>query len=744
MADTTDKAPPTRIRVDLSYDWAFVKRNPGRRWLREGSEPGDEVVDLPHSWNSRDTFQAGVKYYRGYGSYRKVFQMPADLPHEDYLWSIRSEGFYGTGDVWLNGHKLSRVDGQYLGFCLPADRYLPFDAPSILGIRLINKCRSYVLPGIDDPDFLLYGGLAGRVWVEGVPRIHVNRDETRIITPLISGKDVEVVIRFVVVNGWDRPRNCSVTWTLEDEQGIVVVASDPMPMNLDRQGNSGLVAVRLRLLAPHLWSPDSPALYRARCRITADGTVVDNVAVRFGIRKAEFRPRQGFFLNGERLELRGCNRHECMPGFGNALPENLHREDAVLIRKMGLNFVRLSHYPEHPAFLDACDELGILVYAEIASWKSVRSGWWLRSACRQMRAMIARDRNRPSVILWGMGNESRSRRAYLTLRELVREQDPTRPVIYAENHHHRAVREKTVGIPDVWGVNYELDAIDVGCEASAQKNVVVSECSNYPPAVRGALDKELEQVALIDGDLQKIAGRPFDNTQGRPGVAGFALWCFNDYATLRKERYMRHCGIVDAWRVPKLAAAFLRAKYGTAPFVRVFGDWGHSSGPESGTRELHIMTNCREVVILRNGQPVATVTGGPHRVQTVPFEPGKLTVTGTRDGVEAKYELASFSAAARVDLKPEKADGDAEQRETVGILVRITDEDGHVVTTWSGKVRVTVEGAAGARTYREDNAVDVAGGIGRFFISGNGKIGVATLKGACETLAAATAKVNFH
>lgn len=737
MADTTETVHPMRIRVDLSNDWAFVKRNPGRRWLREGSEPGDEVVDLPHSWNSRDTFHAGTPYYRGHGAYRKVFQMPADVPYEDYLWSIQSEGFYGTGDVWLNGRKLGTVDGQYLGLDLATRGYLPFDAPSILGIRLTNRCRSHVLPGIDDPDFLLYGGLAGKVWVAGVPKFHLDRDTVRIVTEsLLPSRDVDVAIHFAVANRWDNERNGSVSWTIEDGAGQAVAAADPLALHLDGQSGSGEISVKLRVTSPRLWSPDEPALYAARWQLTMGTVVVDEGVERFGIRTPEFRQRQGFFLNGERLELRGCNRHESIPGFGSALPAALHREDAAAIKNLGLNFVRLSHCPQHPAFLDACDELGILVYAEVASWKSVRSGRWLTSACRQMHGMIVRDRNRPSVILWGMGNESRSRRAYLRLREQVRELDPTRPVIYAENHHHRAVRERTVGIPDVWGLNYELEVIDAGVDASVLKNVIVSECSNFPPAVRGDLEKEAEQVALIEGDLKKL--------EGKPAVAGFALWCFNDYATMRKERYNRHCGIVDAWRVPKMSAAFLKAKYAREPFVKVFGSWGKPPGPETGQRAMHIFTNCDQVLMVRNGVPVATVTGAPHIVQSIAFEPGRLTFTGSRDGREARYELMSFGDASRVDLKLEEADGDADQRETLGVVVRITDDAGQVVTSWNGKVRVTVEGAAYARTYRQDNAVDIAAGLGRFFISANGKIGVATLKVSCETLAPAVARASFH
>jgi len=243
-----------------------------------------------------------------------------------------------------------------------------------------------------------------------------------------------------------------------------------------------------------------------------------------------------------------------MPGFGRALPLPQHRRDAELIKAMGLNFVRLSHYPQHPEFLDACDELGILVYAEVASWKSVRGGRWLSRACRQMRDMVVRDRNHPSVILWGMGNEGRHRKAFQELYAICKELDPERAVTYAENHLYRARRKGAIGLPDVWGLNYEFDALEEGRDASRLRCVVVSECSNYPHTERGNAEAEETQLETIKADLARIQDLQY--------VAGFALWCFNDYATLRKQRYKRYSGLVDAQRVPKASARWLASEFG--------------------------------------------------------------------------------------------------------------------------------------------------------------------------------------
>ncbi|MCX6998297.1 MAG: hypothetical protein NTV49_14740 [Kiritimatiellaeota bacterium] len=616
----TDKTQP-RVVVDLCQDWRFLRRRVGRRWVRAAGGDEGAPVDLPHCWNQQDDFQEGVVYYRGPGAYRKIFRLPADAPRAGRLWTLESEGFYGTGDVWLNGQRLGRVDGQYLGFELPASRPLRLDGDNLLGIRLTNRCRAHVLPGIKDPDFLLYGGLAGRLRLVGRPELCFTGD-AQVCGEGVLGPAPTAVVRGTVANDSARERIFSVRWTIAAAPRGAVDAEALVELRLAPGARGRVGPLRLAVPGAHRWSPASPRLYQVRGVIEEAGVLVDAAEVRFGFRAAEFRPHQGFFLNGERLELRGCNRHENMPGFGNALPDTLHREDARLIKSLGFNFVRLSHYPEAPVFLDACDELGLLVHAELASWKSVRTGRWLTNACRQLNALIVRDRHHPAIILWGLGNESRSRRAYVRLRAAARTLDPERPVIYAENHFYRAARKKTVGLTDVWGCNYELDALEQGRDAARLGCVVVTECSNYPLARRGDLRAEAEQVALLERDLARLQDQPY--------VAGFALWCLADYGTLRKLRYARHCGVVDAWRLPKMAVALLRARYGSAPFVKIFGDWGLAGGGRP--RDIHIFSNGARTTLTLNGREIAASAGGGHQTLQIPFEPADLCVTMERNG----------------------------------------------------------------------------------------------------------------
>ena len=403
-----------------------------------------------------------------------------------------------------------------------------------------------------------------------------------------------------------------------------------------------------------------------------------------------------------------------------------------LIKELGLNFVRLSHYPQSPDFLDACDKEGLLVYAEIATWKSVRTGRWLRAACRQLAGMIERDRRHPSIILWGMGNESRSRRAYLKLMDTARSLDPTRPLIYAENHLYRAKRKRTIGLPDVWGLNYEFDALEEGRQASRLRNVVVSECSNNPHAVRGDPAEEAKQVAMIRADLDRFRDKPY--------VAGFALWSFGDYATLRKKRYRRFCGIVDAWRVPKMSAALLSALFRDDPFLKCFVDWIEDGSDRQ--RDVHIFTNCETVEVFCNERKVGEEKAKTCVALTLRFEPGKLRVVGSGPHGSAEQTIPSFGPAHHVSFLSPPAQVTAEARETFPVDLEIRDAQDRLVL-WSGRAALQIEGPARWRTHREDGTVTVADGTARAYVTGRGETGCVILKAAAGGLATAETIIDF-
>ena len=727
---------PLRLRHDLSLGWGFVRGRVRRGWLR-GRGDGGEMVDLPHSWNDLDTFQHGRRSYSGFGAYRRELDLPTKVGSG--VWRLRSEGFYGIADVWLDGTPLARVDGQFLGFEINLSGSLAA-GPHVLAVRLDNLFHPNVLPGKRDPDFLLHGGLAGRVWIEWVPALHIDTGHVEVVcTP--DPDRAELLDLRCAVNGLESsPKNGLLSWTITTADGAPVATAEPMPIG------DGTLEGSTNVPKPRCWSPDDPQLYWAECRLETDGSPTDVVRVRFGITRAEFRPRRGFFLDGTRVDLHGCNRHEAIPGFGSALPPELQRADAELLKNYGCNFVRLSHYPQHPMFLDACDKLGIMVYAEIATWKSVRSArGWRRAARRQMRNLIQRDRHHPSVILWGMGNESRSLKAFSELRGISNELDPARPVTYAENNLYRAHRQDTIGIPDVWGVNYELDALEDACASSRLENVIVSECCNHPTSIKGDDREELTQVATLEREWELMMNRPY--------LAGHAVWSLTDYATEHRKRYRRLTGLFDAWRRPKMAAELFRARYAEEPMISLFDTAPGPATPPSrfrrdvpaasnfSDRELHVFTNCESVHLRRDGEPLIDLEGAIHFVVPIGGAFEEISAAGSRRGSNIEARHHRNMRASRIELVAH--DGVFTPGRTITIDVAIFDDDGVTVRDWNGHVRLQAEGDARFHTYTDSDEVVMARGEGRAYLTLGSREGEFMITALAGGLAAGTATIHI-
>jgi beta-galactosidase/beta-glucuronidase len=707
---------PLRQRIDVSDGWEFVRGRVGRRWM-DGRKRGGEVVDLPHCWNRTDTYQFGKRSYSQKGAYRREIEIP-EAPEDSGRWHLRTEGFYGWGDVWLDGQAIARIDGQYLGIDVPLPEAIP-SGRHLLTVRIDNIFQKRVLPGRRDPDFLLYGGLACRVWLEWVPEFHIDTDRVEIEgAPGPDGAEI-LELRWVV-NGLEAaPDNCRLIWEISNSEGEQVAAAGPVPVS------DGLSAISTMVLKARCWSPEDPHLYWAEGRLETDSGTADVVRVRFGVTRAEFRPDEGFFLDGERFDLHGCNRHESIPGLGNALPEELHRADARLLKDYGCNFVRLSHYPQHPAFLDACDELGIMVYAEIASWKSVdSSSVWRRAARRQFRDLILRDRHHPSVIVWGMGNESRSRKAYLEMREIAHELDPARPVTYAENHLYRARREETVGIPDLWSVNYELEALEEARDSCVLRNVIVSECCNFPLSVRGNDGAELTQVATLEYEWKLMDDHPF--------VAGHAVWSFTDYATEYRKRYRRQAGLFDAWRRPKMAAELFRARYAEKPFVSLF---------VTG-RDLHVFSNCERIRLESDDVQTVALEGAPHHVVKFDAAFTGVRAEGSRDGAAVREELRAWGDAAMIAITIDETE--AKPGQAIAVDLTICDDAGTPVRDWNGQVCAEIEGDAQLFSYTDAGEVEISRGEGRTYIQLGQSGGEVVIRASASGLETGTITISPH
>ena len=311
----------------------------------------------------------------------------------------------------------------------------------------------------------------------------------------------------------------------------------------------------------HPWSLEHPSLYTLTVRLIRPGTnglpdrVLDERSTRFGFRTLQF-VAGGLYLNGQRVELRGLNRHQSYAYQGYAMPDSIQRLDAQLLKKeLGCNAVRTSHCPPSPAFLDACDELGILVFTEMPGWQHLGDDTWKAQALQNCREMVCQYRNHPSIFLWGVrvSGSADDEAFYKRTNETVRRLDPTRPTAGARGFHKSQLLE------DVYAYNdYSYRGRGPGCEArgnvtpDTRKGYLISEFGGQQFPAK-AFDDEPHRLAQA---LRYAA--VLNDSIAQQGVAGSFGWCMTDYNTHREfgsgDRVSYH-GVMDLFRNPKLSAA---------------------------------------------------------------------------------------------------------------------------------------------------------------------------------------------
>jgi len=631
-----------------------------------------EKVRLPHSFNAKDTFIPVRGPYRGPAWYRKRFQRPGP----GYIF-LRFDAVWGKVQVWLNGKDLGEHTDGLVGFELELTQHLA-DGENLIAIRVDNSHDPRVLPGKRLPDYNVYGGLCAEVWlVTKGPCFFPWRSLT------ITSRDVHesrarVDIVALLARKDPGARKVRAVARIADAQGGEVLRTGQVS-----PGVNSTFSFHGEIASPRLWSPDSPNLYRVEVSLTADGVPVDSQSEQFGIRSFAFDENRGFIINGKRVQLRGVNRHQDFPGIANVLSPRLNRRDAELIKEMGGNFVRTSHYPQHPSFLAACDELGIAVYEEICTWQFIGGKPFIDSTDAMMADMIRRDRNHPSIVLWGVMNEGRSKKMFDRLKQTALSLDPTRPTVYAENTLAEGVSLGTVFITDVIGINYQLESMDALHSAYPRLKMLVSEHTNAE-VPRGKPDDERKQVDRIAHDLDIIEPRAF--------VAGSALWSMHDYGTDYEPVWpIQRSGILDEYRNPKEAFYMIAARWRQDPVVHIASDWNfpHSEGQEV---EVRVYANCDTVELSLGGHSLGAKKGLNPTVWRIPYSHGTISAVGRKGNAQPVMDsMAEPGEATRIELTgPEGIAADG--KDAACVVARVTDRDGNVVPSFQHPVLFKARG----------------------------------------------------
>ena len=583
--------------IPLNDGWEFMKE-PTEAFLR-GEEALAEAVRLPHTGTLLPYNYTEELTYQYVSGYRRKLTLPP-LAGGRRLF-VHFDGAAQHSRLLFNGATLLEHPCGYTGFTAELTAHAR-EGDNLLALVLDSREDLDQPPFGNEIDYLTYQGVyrGCRLTLTGASFladlfVHT-RGETAGVELAEVGSGTEVLLRLTDGAG---------KTVLEEKQKLPPSSENTLPLPAGLPVEKPQCRSRsLKLHCPGVrrWSTDDPALYTMTAVLLGeDGEALDERSVRFGFRDAEFRT-EGFFLNGEKLILRGLDRHQSYPYVGYAMPDGVQRRDAeILRRELGLNVVRTSHYPQSQAFLDRCDELGLLVFTEIPGWQHIGGEEWKNRAIRNVDDMVWQDRNHPSVILWGVRiNESPDDDAfYRRTSERAHALDPSR-----QTGGVRCIRHSHL-LEDVYTYN---DFIHRGTnQGLAEKQEVVDD--PRVPYLVTEYNGHMFPTKSFDDEPHRLAhalrhARVLDAMYAMEGIAGCIGWCAFDYNTHRNfgsgDRICYH-GVMDMFRNPKPAAAVYASQQEAVPVLEISGSVDKGEWPASELTEVWAFTNADSVRLYRDG-----------------------------------------------------------------------------------------------------------------------------------------------
>jgi beta-galactosidase len=646
-----------RDTIPLCSGWSYAAA-----WRPESLDPassleGWEAVELPHANRELPYNGFDEAEYQFVSTYARDLEVPAGEGRRLFL---DFEGVMAACELFVDGKPAGGHKGGYTPFAVEITGLARPGARARLVVKVDSTERPDIPPFGHVIDYLCYGGIYREVALRVQEAAFLGEHWVRARDPLSPVLSIDIEARIdrgasaapagtgaaaaSGTGGIAEARPLFLRARLRDGarlagEGKVELPADAAAAGLCLEGVEGL----------RPWDVEAPALYDLELCLLAGEEEVDRLESRVGFRSAEWRP-EGFFLNGRLLKLRGLNRHQSWPYSGYAMPARAQRRDAEILKKeLGLNLVRTSHYPQSRHFLDACDELGLLVFEELPGWQHIGDLGWQDQALADLEAMILRDRNRPSIVIWGVRvNESKDDHAfYARTNALAARLDPTRA--------RGGVRylQKSELLEDVYTFN---DFVHNGLTSPLRKPRKVTGLRRDVPYLVTEHNGHMFPTKRFDNEerLREHAlrhARVLDAAMRDPHVAGAVGWCAFDYNTHKDfgsgDRICHH-GVSDMFRIPKYAAALYASQKEPAEGVVLEAASLFAKGERSGARmlPLEIYTNCDEVEVFRGGRRIGAWLPDREAFPGLPHPPVVL-----RDVVGDSLEAMPFSPRERAWLR---------------------------------------------------------------------------------------------
>jgi len=748
-------APVLSIRTQLfDRDWLFRKDSVAGAERPDYRDATWRQLTLPHDWSIDDlpnpepgaiagpfakaSVGATSTGYAvgGTGWYRKKFTLSPNDKAKTV--SVRFDGVYQHADVWLNGQHLGYHPYGYTPFEYDLTPYLrPAGQTNVLAVRVRNKGQN--------TRWYTGSGIYRHVWLTIAEPIHVAPWGIAITTPQVTGKTAQVQISTAIANEGPKTTPVTVRIALQTPEGQVL--STARKETTVTAGNRSAVTQTLTLPQPRLWSVETPYQYRANITIWVGNRKVDSLSTLFGVRTIHFDARNGFTLNGKRVLLKGgCVHHDNGP-LGAVAIDRAEERKIELLKANGFNAVRSSHNPPSPAFLDACDRLGMLVIDEAFDmWQRpkkpddyhlVFDDWWERD----LTAMIERDRNHPAVILWSIGNEISERADSSGLAitrkmvDRVHQLDPTRPTTEAicsfweQPGTPWEASAKAFALLDVGGYNYEWKHYESDHQQTPNRVIVGTET------------------------FAKEAFENWQQVEKHPYVIGDFVWTAMDYmgetaighallqpqadkdstiAVLPWPWFNAFCGDLDLIGTKKPQSYYRDVVWRNSPvqiavhapipdsLKETVTNWGWPDeqqswnwpGAEGKPLQVRVFTRSPQVRLLLNGRVVGEQTVPDSSIVArfaIPYQPGTLEAISLRNGRETgRVSLTTTSALHRIRLTADRTALKADRNDLAYVTVEVVDAQGRVVPDATVPVTFAINGAGSLAAVGNGNPTDMA------------------------------------
>lgn len=658
------------------------------------------AIDLPHDWaielpftndpalTSKGFYPLGREYpSTSVGWYRRVFELPAEDAGKRI--SVEFDGAYRESMVVCNGFYIGRHSGGYDPFSFDVTDFVNPGSTNVLLVRVDAT--------LSDGWFYEGAGIYRHVWLVKTNPVHVRKWGT-FVSSKVNGGTAALSIRTEVRNDGKDAQNARVTSTILDPSGNSVGKASTTPASIDR-GGENTFAQQIPVRQPRLWSLEERNLYKLITEVSVGGMVVDRYETPFGIRTIRIDPQQGLFLNDKPVKIKGTCNHQDHAGIGAALPDAVQYYRIRKLQEMGCNSLRTSHNPPTSELLDACDQLGMLVFDETRMMSSNPEGM------SQFADLVRRDRNRPSVFMWSMGNEepvANTERGVLILsamKALANELDGSRPVSIAPTG---AIGTGGLAECDVVGYNYMDPGALAYHKAHPDRPVIGTETVSAV-GTRGQYITDFEKGYVASYDPYTTTGRAsaegwWKFCDAQPWLLGGFVWTGFDYRGEPSPNgwpnISSQYGIIDVCGFPKDSFYYYQSWWKPEPVLHLFPHWNWK-GYEGKEIAVWVFSNLDKVELFQDGQSLGAkdVPKDSHVAWNVKYAPGTIEARGYKNGqVAMTTKRETTGAPAKLVMTADRQQVSADGEDVAMFAIAVQDAQGRVVPITDNGVTFRVRG----------------------------------------------------